>query len=91
VWRRPERRATLYAVTIQILVGIVLVVQGLRVPWYHIALAVLGWAGYMAANAIARRDAASRNALIVSAISSARILVAYYVGIEAVKHPAGSL
>jgi hypothetical protein len=88
VWRRPERRITLYAVTLQIVIGVVLMVQGDRVPWYHPALAVLGWIGYMAANAIARRDPASRKALIVSAVSSLLILVAYYVGLEAVKHPA---
>lgn len=88
VWRRSERRITLYAVTLQILIGIVLVVQGLRVPWYHMVLALAGWAGYMAANAIARRDPASRNALVVSGVSSVLILVAYYVGMEAAKHAA---
>jgi peptidoglycan/LPS O-acetylase OafA/YrhL len=87
VWRRPERRITLYAVTLQIVIGVVLMVQGGRVPWYHPALAVLGWIGYMAANAVARRDPASRKALIVSAVSSLLILLAYYVGLEAVKHP----
>ena len=86
VWRRPERRITLYVVTLQILIGVWLMVQGLRVPWYHPALAVLGWAGYMAANAIARRQPGSRNPLIVAAVSSLLILVAYYVGVEAVKH-----
>ena len=55
VWQRTGRRITLYAVTLQILVGVVLVVQGVRGPWYHYALAVLGWAGYMAANALSRR------------------------------------
>jgi heme A synthase len=87
VWRRPERRITLYVVTLQIVIGVVLMMQGGRVPWYHPALAVLGWIGYMAANAIARRDPASRNALVISAVSSLLILIAYYVGIEAVKHP----
>jgi hypothetical protein len=86
VWRRPERRVTLYVVTLQILIGVWLMVQGLRAPWYHPALAVLGWAGYMAANAIARRQPGSRNPLIVAAVSSLLILVAYYVGAEAVKH-----
>ncbi len=88
VWRRPERRITLYVVTLQIVIGVVLMLRGVPVPWYHPALAVLGWIGYMTANAIARRDPASRNALIVSAVSSLLILVAYYVGMEAVKHPA---
>ncbi|HEX3465256.1 MAG TPA: hypothetical protein VHS78_14505 [Candidatus Elarobacter sp.] len=87
VWRRPERRITLYVVTLQILIGVVLMVQGLRVPWYHPALAVIAWAGYMAANALARRQPGSRNALIVAGVSSLLILIAYYVGMEAVKHP----
>ena len=86
VWRRPERRITLYVVTLQIAIGVVLMIQGGRVPWYHPALAALGWIGYMAANAIARRDPRSRRALIVSAISSLLILIAYYIGIEATKH-----
>ena len=86
VWRRPERRITLYVVTLQILIGIVLMVQGLRVPWYHPALAVAGWAGYMAANALARRQPGSRNALFIAGASSLLILIAYYVGMEAVKH-----
>ncbi|MBV9438446.1 MAG: hypothetical protein JOZ24_00490 [Candidatus Eremiobacteraeota bacterium] len=85
VWRRPERRITLYVVTLQIALGIVLMVQGLRVPWYHPALAVLGWAGYMAANAIGRRESGARNALILSGAASLLILIAYYVGMEAVK------
>lgn len=85
VWRRPGRRFTLYAVTLQIAIGIVLMVQGAKVPWYHVALAVAGWIGYMAANAVARRDPASRNALIVSGVSSLLILIAYYVGTQAVK------
>jgi hypothetical protein len=85
VWRRPERRITLYVVTLQILIGVWLMVQGLRVPWYHPALAVLGWAGYMAANVVAKRQPGSRNALVVAGVSSLLILIAYYVGMEAVK------
>ena len=85
VWQRTPRRITLYAVTLQIAIGIVLMVQGAKVPWYHPALAVLGWIGYMAANAMARRDPASRRALIVSGVSSLLILIAYYVGVQAVK------
>jgi hypothetical protein len=85
VWRRRERRITLYVVALQIIIGVVLMVQGVSVPWYHPALAVLGWIGYMAANAIGRRDPASRRALVISAASSVLILVAYYVGMHAVK------
>ena len=85
VWQRLGRRITLYVVTLQILLGIVLMVQGLKVPWYHPALAVAGWAGYMAANALSRREGGRRNALIVAGLSSLLILIAYYVGMEAVK------
>jgi hypothetical protein len=85
VWQRTPRRITLYVVTLQILIGIVLMVQGLKVPWYHPALAIVGWAGYMVANALSRRGA-TRNALIVAGLSSLLILIAYYVGMEAVKH-----
>jgi hypothetical protein len=86
VWWRAGRRVTLYAVTLQILIGIVLMVEGLKVPSYHPALAVIGWAGYMAANAMARRQGGRRNALIVAGISSLLILITYYAGMEAVKH-----
>ena len=86
VWQRPGRRVTLYVVTLQILIGVVLMVQGLKAPWYHPALAVAGWAGYMAANAMSRREGGRRNALIVAGISSLVILLAYYAGMEAVKH-----
>jgi hypothetical protein len=85
VWQRTGRRITLYVVTLQILIGIVLMVQGLKVPWYHPALAVVAWAGYMAANAMSRREGARRNALIVAGVASLLILIAYYVGMEAVK------
>ena len=88
VWRRPERRITLYVVTVQIIIGVVLMAQHLRVPWYHPALAVAGWAGYMAANAVARRPGGGRRALAIAGVASVLILVAYYVGMEAVKHGA---
>ncbi len=88
VWRRPERRITLYVVTLQIVLGIVLMAQHLRVPWYHPALAVLAWAGYMVANALGRRPGKARVALFIAAGSSVLILLAYYAGMEAVKHAA---
>ncbi len=86
VWRRPERRITLYVVTLQVLLGVVLMVQGLRVPWYHPALAIVGWAGYMVANAVARRRPESRRPLAIAGVSSVLILIAYAAGLEAVKH-----
>jgi hypothetical protein len=85
VWRVPERRITLYVVTLQILIGIVLVVQHLRAPTAHYALAVLGWAGYMVANALARRSARADVARVVAGVSSLLILGAYYIGMHAVK------
>ena len=85
VWQRTGRRVTLYAVTLQILVGIVLVGQGLRGPWYHYALGVLGWIGYMAANAMSRRPGGARTALIVTAISSLLVLIAFGIGQQAVR------
>jgi CHASE2 domain-containing sensor protein len=86
VWRRPERRITLYVVTLQILIGIVLMIEGLRVPGIHPALAVVGWAGYMVANAFARRPERRTLGLVIAGVSSLLILVAYYIGMEAVKH-----
>ena len=85
VWQRTGRRITLYAVTLQILVGIVLVVQGLRGPWYHYGLAVLGWIGYMAANALSRRPGGARTALIVTVIASLLVLIAFGIGQQAVR------
>ena len=86
VWRRGERRITLYVVTLQIALGIVLMVRGLRVPGIHPALAVLGWAAYMAANALARRPGAPRNALLLAAAGSVLILIAFGIGQAAVAH-----
>jgi hypothetical protein len=85
VWQRTGRRVTLYAVTLQIVVGVVLVVQGLHAPWYHYALAVLGWAGYMAANALSRRPGRARAALVVTVVASLLVLVAFGIGQQAVR------
>ena len=85
VWQRTGRRVTLYAVTLQILIGIVLVVQGLRGPWYHYALAVLGWIGYMVANARSRRPGGARPALVIAAIASLLVLIAFGIGQQAVR------
>jgi hypothetical protein len=90
VWQRTGRRVTLYVVTLQIIAGIVLVVQGLRGPWYHYALAVLGWAGYMAANALSRRPGGARTALIVTVVSSLLLLIAFGIGQQAVRGAAGA-
>ncbi len=89
VWRRPERRITLYAVTLQILLGIGLLFEGLRAPSVHYALAVLGFAGYMVAGAISKRPDRGRVALAISGISSLLILDAFYIGMHAVKTGGG--
>jgi hypothetical protein len=89
VWRRPERRITLYAVTLQILLGIGLLFEGLRAPSIHYAFALLGFAGYMVAGAIAKRPAGGRIAIAIAGISSLLILDAFYVGMHAVKTGGG--
>jgi len=85
VWRRPERRITLYVVTLQILLGVSLIFQGLRAPSLHYALAILGWAGYMVANAMAGRGRPRGVVLSIAALSTLLILFAYYLGMHAVK------
>ncbi len=89
VWQRPGRRITLYVVTLQILIGIGLMVQHLRVPWYHYGLAILGWAGYMGANSMARGNTGRRTILIVTAVSSVLLLIAFEIGHGAVRASGG--
>lgn len=84
-WQRPGRRITLYVVTLQILLGIVAIVQGFKAPSYHYLLAILGWIGYMVANGMARRSITARNVLLISGLSSLLLLIAFYVGMHAVK------
>lgn len=85
VWQLRGRRITLYVVTLQIVLGVVLMVQGLQVPWYHYGLALVAWGGYMAANAMARREGRARPALIVTIVASALLLIAFAIGQHAVK------
>lgn len=89
VWRTLGRRITLWVVTVQILIGIVLMTQGLRVNPLHPALAVIAWAGYMASNAVARRQG-TRAALIVAGISTVLLLVTFGLGQNAVRAAGGS-
>jgi hypothetical protein len=86
IWRTPDRRITLYVVTLQILIGIVLVVQGLRAPSLHYAFAILGFAGYMVANALARRGRSRALVLTIAIVSSLFVLFAFAVGHGAVTH-----
>jgi hypothetical protein len=88
VWRRPGRRVTLYVLTLQIIIGIVLAVQGARISPLHVVLAGLGWAGYMAANVYARRYPERRIGLTIAVVSSLLILAAFGIG-ERIAHGAG--
>src|SRR3984957_15708243 len=80
VWFRLGRRITLYALTLQILLGIVLLVLGHRAPVPHYVLAIAGWAGYMGANAMSRQPDSRQNVLVLTILSSAMILLAAYIG-----------
>jgi hypothetical protein len=80
VWFRLGRRITLYALTLQIALGIVLFVLGHRAPTPHYVLAVVGWAGYMGANAMSRQPDSRQNVLVLTILSSAMILLAAYIG-----------
>ena len=83
VWFRLGRRITLYLLSLQILLGIVLMVGGLRVPAPHFVLALVGWAGYMGANYMSRQPDSKQNVLVLTILSSAMILLAAYIGARA--------
>jgi len=80
VWFRLGRRITIYLLTLQILLGIVLVIAGFRSPAPHFVLAVVGWAGYMGANYTSRQPDSRQNVLILTVLSSALVLLAAYIG-----------
>jgi hypothetical protein len=82
VWRQIGRRITLYVLTLQIALGIWLIVGGLKVAPEHYGLAVIAWVGYMAANGIARRGR-DRVALIITVVSTVCVLGAAYLGAKA--------
>ena len=83
VWFTLGRRITLYLLTLQILLGIVLLATGHRAPPPHYALAVVGWAGYMGANFMARQPDSKTNVLVLTVLSSAMVLLAAYIGARA--------
>ena len=85
VWFRLGRRITLYVLSLQILLGIVLLVMGHRAPPPHYVLAIVGWAGYMGANVMGRQPDSRRNVLVLTILSSAMILLAAYIGAAAVR------
>jgi hypothetical protein len=85
VWIRLGRRITLYLVSLQILVGIALLLAGSRAPAPHYALALAGWGGYMGANYLSREPDSGRNVLVLTVLSSAMMLLAAYIGAAAAK------
>ena len=80
VWFRLGRRITLYLLSLQILLGIILIVQHHQAPPPHYALALAGWAGYMGANVMGRQPDSKRNVLVLTILSSAMVLIAGYIG-----------
>jgi hypothetical protein len=84
VWFRLGRRITLYLLTLQILLGIVLIISHHRAPPPHYALALAGWIGYMGANYMGRQPDSARNVLVLTILSSAMVLLAAYIGARAV-------
>jgi hypothetical protein len=80
VWFRLGRRITLYLLSIQLLLGIGVIVGGHRAPTPHYALALLGWVGYMGANYMDRQPDSKRNVLVLTILSSAMVLLAAYIG-----------
>jgi hypothetical protein len=83
VWFRLGRRITLYLLSLQILLGIVLIVVGGRAPLPHYVLALVGWAGYMGANYMSRQPDSKQNVLVLTVLSSAMVLLAAYIGARA--------
>jgi hypothetical protein len=83
VWWKLGRRIVLYLLTLQILLGIWLIVSGHQAPPPHYALAVLAWIGYMAANFASREPDQGRNVMILTVLSSAMVLLAAYIGSKA--------
>lgn len=73
----------LYLLSLQILLGIALIVGGFRAPSPHYALAIVGWAGYMGANYMSRQPDSKKNVLVLTVLSSAMVLLAAYIGSRA--------
>ena len=82
-WFRLGRRASTYLLTLQLALGLALIVMGLRAPAPHYILALCGWAGYMFASYLSRQPDSRQNVLIVTILSSAMILLAAFVGVRA--------
>jgi hypothetical protein len=82
-WFRLGRRVSLYLLSLQLVLGLALIVFGLRAPAPHVVLAVCGWGGYMFASYLSRQPDSRQNVLVVTIISSAMILLAAFVGVRA--------
>ncbi len=80
VWRLPGRRLTLYVLTLQILLGGFLMAAGFRISPLHIVLALVGWGLYMAANALARRQAPAPRVLVLTSIGTLCVVLAGAIG-----------
>jgi len=84
VWQQLGRRVMLYLLTLQIAIGIYLIVVGLKAPSAHYTLALVAWIGYMAANGMFRKPERRQLALGITGLSTVLVLVAFYLGYRAV-------
>jgi hypothetical protein len=82
-WFRLGRRIALYLLSLQLVLGLVLIVAGLRAPAPHLVLGVCGWGGYMFAGYLDRQPDSRQNVLVVTILSSALILLAAFIGVRA--------
>ena len=80
VWWRWGRRAMIYVLTVQILIGAWVLMSGIKASSLHYIFALLAWAGYMAANAIERRGGRENVALAVTIAASGCVLVGFAIG-----------
>jgi hypothetical protein len=89
VWQRVGRRITLYVLTVQILLGVWLMVgltqAGIPVP-HHYELGLLSWIGYMAANGMSRREGTEQAVRWITIGSSVCAIVALALGWYGVNH-----
>jgi len=84
VWQQLGRRVMLYLLTLQIAIGVYLIVGGLKAPSIHYSLAVIAWIGYMVANGMFRKPERRQLALGITGASTLLVLVAFYLGYRAV-------
>jgi len=93
VWRLPGRRITLYLLTFQILLGLLLLLRLYRGPLTHILphvfAAIIAWGLYMAANALTRRQANPRLILGLTVAATVLVMIAGALGGSMIAHPAG--